>query len=99
MAKSGWKRSLGTSKLEQEIVTHKAPKRHNCGCWYVERKLWQMCDPHQQGLAAIVGQLQDLARAKMEKATPEQAQSAADALKESILKQSEEMTEPLGEVK
>ncbi len=97
-AKSGWKKSLGTSKLEQGIATHKTPRRHSCGCWYIERKLWQMCDPHQQGLAAIVGQLQDLARAKMQGATPEQAASAAEALKESILKQSGEMTNPLSPI-
>lgn len=77
VSSTGWDRSAGTSKKEQGILTPPQPRRHHCGCWYRGTELWQICNPHQQGLAKIIGELQRMAKEK-------QPQNAAEVISDQI---------------
>lgn len=58
MAKTGWNRSLGTSKKEQGILTPPAPHKWNCGCLYIGKDLVQMCTVHTDAFRNMVIALQ-----------------------------------------
>lgn len=56
MAKTGWDRSLGTSKREQGIITPKAPRRKSCGCEFRGIELFRVnwrCETHNMAVKLV----------------------------------------------